>query len=283
MVEAGISSLVFMTVTVVWAYWVDYLRVSAVSAKDVASRAAGRTEFSMAMTTRQLSFRQLQAAWGVALAFAAVCIVFGGFTKKPYAGGFGWRHGVLAGTMVVLTSDNGFHHGQNRRNSKFVPYTPALQVPLWLRGPGVTARGTDASRMVSGVDVAATIYDATGATPSSVLDGQSLLDPSARTEVYAEYFNDSANGAGIPSWATVRSGRWQYIETYDATPGTRPFREWYDLAADPHMLRNLLADGDPANDPPTGAVAARLAAYRTCAGAGCPRWARGCGTSATAR
>ena len=181
------------------------------------------------------------------------------------------RHGELADTLVLLTSDNGFHHGQNRWTSKFVPYTPALQVPLWLRGPGVPARGTDTSRMVSGVDVAATIYDATGAPPSSVLDGQSLLDPSPRTEVYAEYFNDPANGPGIPPWATVRGSRWQYVETYDTATGARTFREWYDLAADPHMLRNLLADGDPANDPATGAVAARLAAYRTCAGAGCPR------------
>jgi hypothetical protein len=56
----------------------------------------------MAATTPQLSFRQLQAAWGVALAFAVVCIVFGGFTKKTYAGALNWRHGVLAGLVVWL-------------------------------------------------------------------------------------------------------------------------------------------------------------------------------------
>jgi arylsulfatase A-like enzyme len=180
-------------------------------------------------------------------------------------------HGELTNTLVVLTSDNGFHHGQNRRQAKFIPYTPALQVPLWLRGPGVAARGTNTDRMVSGVDVAATIYDATGAAPSRVLDGRSLLDPSGRREVYAEYFNDAINSSAIPPWATVRGATWQYIETYDIRTGARTFREWYDLAADPHMLRNLLADGNPANDPATGAVAARLAAYRTCTGAGCPR------------
>lgn len=181
------------------------------------------------------------------------------------------QHGELANTVVILTSDNGYHHGQNRRRGKFIAYTPAIQVPLWMRGPGVPPGGTNTTRMVSGVDVAATVYDAAGVTPGRVQDGQSLLDPSSRSEVYAEYFNDSANGAGIPSWATVRGRTWQYIETYDGSTGARSFREWYDLTADPHMLRNLLADGVPGNDPPTGAVASRLAAYRTCAGSNCPR------------
>lgn len=180
-------------------------------------------------------------------------------------------HGELANTLVILTSDNGYHHGQNRRKSKFIPYTPSLQVPLWLRGPGVTARGTDTTRMVSGVDVAATIYDATDTTASRVADGQSLLASSARSEVYAEYFNDPANGKHIPSWATVRGRSFQYIETYDISTGALRFREWYDLTADPFQLTNLLADGNPGNDPSTTAVVSRLATYRQCAGSTCPR------------
>jgi arylsulfatase A-like enzyme len=180
-------------------------------------------------------------------------------------------HGELANTLVLLTSDNGYHHGQNRRQSKFVPYSPAIQVPMWLRGPGVTARGTDTTRMVSGVDVAATVYDATGVAPSRRADGQSLLAPSTRSEVLVEYFNDAANSRTIPTWATVRARTWQYIETYDPTSGAVRFREWYDLAADPHMLTNLLADGNPGNDPATGGVAGRLATYRSCAGTTCPR------------
>jgi arylsulfatase A-like enzyme len=87
------------------------------------------------------------------------------------------QHGELQNTLVILTSDNGYHFGQNRRHSKFIPYTPSIQVPLWLRGPRVAAGGTNTARLVSGVDVAATIYDETGTTPSRVLDGVSLLAP----------------------------------------------------------------------------------------------------------
>ena len=180
-------------------------------------------------------------------------------------------HGELANTLVIVTSDNGYHHGQNRRQSKFIPYTPSIKVPLWLRGPGVTARGTNGTRMVSGVDLAATIYDATDVAPSRLADGESLLSPSVRSEVYVEYFNDSANSPYIPSWAAVRGRQWQYIETYDISTGALRFREWYDLASDPHMLTNLLADGNPGNDPDTTAVANRLARYRGCAGVTCPR------------
>jgi len=38
-VQAGISSLLFMIVTVAWAYWLDHLRVSTASAQDIATRA----------------------------------------------------------------------------------------------------------------------------------------------------------------------------------------------------------------------------------------------------
>ena len=47
-------------------------------------------------------------------------------------------------------------------------------------------------------------------------------------------------------------------------------REYYDLIADPFELDNLLGDGNAANDPPTAALSAQLAADRDCAGSGCP-------------
>jgi len=40
-IQAGISSLIFMTITVAWAYWVDHLRVATASIQNVAARAQG--------------------------------------------------------------------------------------------------------------------------------------------------------------------------------------------------------------------------------------------------
>ena len=51
---------------------------------------------------------------------------------------------------------------------------------------------------------------------------------------------------------------------------TITFREYYDLTADPWEMDNLLGDGNPANDPPTAALSAQLAADRNCVGSSCP-------------
>jgi len=63
----------------------------------------------------------------------------------------------------------------------------------------------------------------------------------------------------------VRTRRYQYVEYY-RSDGRRFFREYYNLVHDRWQLRNLLADRSPANDPNVGALQARLAADRLCAG-----------------
>jgi hypothetical protein len=62
-----------------------------------------------------------------------------------------------------------------------------------------------------------------------------------------------------------------YVEYYDGGDHQRiEHREYYDLVADPFELENLLADNSAANDPPTAALSAQLAADRDCSGASCP-------------
>jgi hypothetical protein len=46
----------------------------------------------MPVTTTPLSFRNIQRVRGVAIAFAIVCIVFGGFTRKAFKGSLSWLH-----------------------------------------------------------------------------------------------------------------------------------------------------------------------------------------------
>jgi len=176
-------------------------------------------------------------------------------------------NGEAGNTLVILTSDNGYLYGEHLLGSKFTPYTPSIRVPLWMRGPGVPA-GADRERWVSGVDVAATVYGATGAVPTRVVDGESLLAPGTRSEVFVEYFQDDRSWKPVPTWASIRTAGWQYVEYYDPA-GSLISREWYDLARDPQQLRNVLGDADAGNDPDTTLVAARLAAYRSCVGATC--------------
>lgn len=181
--------------------------------------------------------------------------------------------GQLGRTMVLLWSDNGTLWGEHNRVGKFVPWLPAINVPMWLRWDGHVPAGTSAT-LVSNVDIAPTIYAATGATPPPVvLDGHSLLSPKARPYELNEYWYDYPANGKVPTWAETHDTHAAYIETYDPTTGQRDFREYYDLDADPGELTNLLGDASTADDPPAAvlaALAARLAAARTCAGSSCP-------------
>ena len=178
--------------------------------------------------------------------------------------------GELDHTLVFFLSDNGYAWGEHRHIGKFVPYTESVRVPFLVRWPGRLPAGTVDDRLVATIDIKPTVLAAAGIAPDPghVVDGRSLLDGRRRRRLLLEYWRDQANAPGIGDWAALRGPGWQYVENYHQ-PGGGTFRELYDLAHDPGMDRNLLADHDPGNDPPAS-LAADLAAARRCRGASCP-------------
>jgi arylsulfatase A-like enzyme len=156
-------------------------------------------------------------------------------------------------TLVVFTSDNGYVWGEHGWIDKRLPYTNSIKVPLLVRWAGHLPGGVADPRMVTNLDLAATLYDAAGVSPSHPLDGRSLLKNWQRDRVLLEYWaNDESV---IPTWRSIRTVSEQYIETYDEATGETASREYYDLLSDPFQLTNLLGDADPANDPPPDRVA----------------------------
>jgi arylsulfatase A-like enzyme len=179
--------------------------------------------------------------------------------------------GQLDDTMVILWSDNGEMWGEHNRISKFVPYLPSVNVPLFIRWDGHVPAGTRTD-LVSNVDIAPTIYQATGIVPPATpkIDGRSMLTPLNRTYQLNEYWLDTANG-NVPDWAQIHDTHYAYIQTYSST-GAIAFQEYYNLDADPGENLNLLKDSN-ASDPPAALLTtlrSRLAAARTCAGTTCP-------------
>jgi arylsulfatase A-like enzyme len=178
--------------------------------------------------------------------------------------------GEESNTLAVYTSDNGYLWAEHRIMDKRFPYLESVEVPYLVRWPGQIEAGVTSTRLVSQIDLLPTFLQAAGAQPALVypLDGQPIQSSVARDEILYEYFKSSDSPLG--PWTSLRGRDWQYVEWYDITTGAITFREYYDLAADPYQLVNLLADGNSGNDPDVAALHTRLTAARTCEGTACP-------------
>jgi arylsulfatase A-like enzyme len=158
------------------------------------------------------------------------------------------RLGELDQTLAFYLSDNGFLAGEHGLVDKRLPYTQSAAIPLLIRWEGVVPAGGVDGRLVANVDVTPTALAAAGVSPSPrfPIDGHDLLDPSARSELFMEYFVDPVRP--VPEWAAIRTTEHLYAQYY-AADGTTIFREYYDLVEDPWELNNVLNDGPETNDP----------------------------------
>lgn len=178
--------------------------------------------------------------------------------------------GELDNTLVIFTSDNGLFWAEHGRSSKFLPYREANEVPFVVRWPGHVEAGRTSTDLVSHVDILATVLSAAGVEPGHVTDGRDILDPGfARSNLLIEYWEDESNGNFIPTWASIRNQQRMYAEYYDEA-GDVIFVEFYDLVDDPWEMTNLMADGNPNNNPNLAWVSSELFAARNCRGTACP-------------
>ncbi|WP_250281399.1 MULTISPECIES: sulfatase family protein [unclassified Frankia] len=183
--------------------------------------------------------------------------------------------GQLDNTLVIYIGDNGFSWADHGWTKKSVPYLPSIEVPFYLSWPaGGLGAGTTDNRIVANIDIAPTILNAAGITPTTPQNGSSLLSTYSRDHLLVEWWEQGAHTAGSPhTWSSYVSTTKQYTEYYhlhtdsNGQPvgtGTVAFREYYDLANDPYQLVNKLYNATPAQEQALGipALAAQLAADR---------------------
>jgi arylsulfatase A-like enzyme len=187
--------------------------------------------------------------------------------------------GTLSNTYIFFTSDNGYLLGQHRQTDKGVPYEVAITVPLLVRGPGIAA-GRSIDQLASNIDLAPTIAALAGASVPRFVSGRSLVpllqgsQPSQwRKATISQYYRggDGEGGEvgieavldqpGSPSFLALRTENRSYVEYLTGE------RELYDLANDPHQLRNLASDSDYAAE--VDRFHAWLDAFRACSGRAC--------------
>ena len=174
--------------------------------------------------------------------------------------------GEARNTLAFFVSDNGYMWGEHGLGGKRRPYLQSSGVPMFLRWPARIPGGTRDPRLSAVIDIAPTILHAAGIGSGRMTDGRSLLRRGwERKRLLIELGPEPE----YDHWASLVRQSDQYVEYYGREGGTF-FREYYDLAADPWQLRNLLRDGRPRNDPPVGRLSRILTGDRRCHRYSCP-------------
>jgi arylsulfatase A-like enzyme len=154
--------------------------------------------------------------------------------------------GLAANTIVLVTADHGEQFGEHglmdHGNSL---YEPVLRVPLIVRYPPTIPAGVRVVSRVSLRDIAATVVDVAGQTPSP-LPGTSLM-PLADddTAPASPLLSEVREGIRTSPWLPLAKGGMKslvhdgmhYIREGDGS------EQLYDLGADPDELRDLERSG----------------------------------------
>ncbi|MFN8444532.1 MAG: sulfatase-like hydrolase/transferase [Caldilineaceae bacterium] len=159
-------------------------------------------------------------------------------------------NGLAENTLIVYTSDHGDMVGEHDLWWKHVFYEESVKVPLIMQWPGVIEAGQVCQRVVSSLDLTATLLDALGAPALPNSPGRSLLglvasaettDPSRNSGrqggdqwedvAFSEYCADEYVPSEIDGGKTyqrmIRQGEWKLIY-YHGLP-----TQLFNLAEDP--------------------------------------------------
>ncbi len=137
-------------------------------------------------------------------------------------------------TIVIFTSDHGYHLGDHFLWGKVTLFDIGAKVPFIVHVPGLTKAGTRSEAMVELIDIYPTLAQLTGLTPPSHLQGASLrplLDHPERLgkKKYAYSIVKRGKDMGY----ALRNQRWRYGKWPDG-------EELYNLINDPEEKNNLV-------------------------------------------
>ena len=154
--------------------------------------------------------------------------------------------GLAENTLVIYTSDQGYHLNDHGRFEKHTMYKEAVQAPLIVRGPGIP-KSRESNALVELLDLGPTFTDYLGLQPAGDWQGKSfrniLENPEAELHdyVFSTFHHDNK--------AMVANHKWKYIFTtghhdldLNYQTGYGPsgiYHKLFGLKNDPGELRNL--------------------------------------------
>ena len=148
--------------------------------------------------------------------------------------------GLDKNTIVVFTSDHGYHLGEHGHWQKQTLFEDATRVPLIFSGPGILKNQPAVEDPVELVDLYPTLMDMVELQTPKFVSGKSLVSyftnskatvrRSALTELQLNIGNKKAQGYGIQT-KRYRLNQWRYKDVFSY--------ELYDHKFDDAELKNL--------------------------------------------
>ena len=140
--------------------------------------------------------------------------------------------GLAENTIVLFTSDHGYHMGEHGHWQKTTLFENAARVPLIIAGPGVAAAGSSVPAPAEMLDIYPTLAGLCSLIPPDYLAGVSLRPALSDASASPR----EAALTQFESGYSLRTNRYRYTEWGpDGVDGA----ELYDHQTDPQELRNL--------------------------------------------
>lgn len=145
------------------------------------------------------------------------------------------EEGLEDNTIVVFTSDHGFHLGEHSFWMKVSLHEESVRVPMIIKAKGI--KPSTCNSFVELLDLYPTIAEMAGIKSAEHIQGKSLVKTfkNPNHEVRELAFSVSQGGKSF----LLRSEKWAYIQyDEDASSGI----ELFDMENDPKQFTNLAAD-----------------------------------------
>jgi iduronate 2-sulfatase len=144
------------------------------------------------------------------------------------------KQGLWEDTVIVFTSDHGYHLGDHFIWGKVTLFDIGAKVPFIVRAPGLSKSGTNSEAMVELIDIYPTLTDLAGLKAPGHLQGSSLrplLSNPERLGKKKYAYSVVTRGPKNLGYA-LRNQNWRYGKWPDG-------EELYNLRNDPQEKNNL--------------------------------------------